>query len=162
MTLKLSDLKNPMTRRGYQRLAEEHRHLLEDVRPGILDGIATAAAEGDRSENAEYIYGRKRLRELDKKLRQLTGFLKDAQVIDPENIRSDRIFFGATVTIRDEEDVVREWTIVGMGEADADARTISWKSPLGRALLDKKVGDLVTVERPAGSMDYKILKIQFK
>ncbi len=161
MTLKLSDLKNPMTRRGYQRLAEEHRHLLEDVRPGILDGIATAAAEGDRSENAEYIYGRKRLRELDKKLRQLTSFLKDAQVIDPENIRSDRVFFGATVTIRDEEDVVREWMIVGMGEADADARTISWKSPLGRALLDRKVGDWVTVERPAGSMDYEILNIRF-
>jgi len=150
-----------MTRRGYQRLAEEHRHLLEDVRPGILDGIATAAAEGDRSENAEYIYGRKRLRELDKKLRQLTSFLKDAQVIDPENIRSDRVFFGATVTIRDEEDVVREWMIVGMGEADADARTISWKSPLGRALLDRKVGDWVTVERPAGSMDYEILNIRF-
>jgi len=85
------ELKNPLTREGWERIAEEHRQLLEVERPRIVENMATAAAEGDRSENAEYIYSRKRMREIDKRLRYLTGLLKDAQIVDPRNIRSSRI-----------------------------------------------------------------------
>lgn len=155
------ELKNPMTRAGYQKIAEEHRQLLEEERPRIVANMATAAAEGDRSENAEYIYSRKRMREIDKRLRYLTGLLKDAQIIDPRNIRSDRVGFGATVTIEDEAGVQRSWTIVGVGEAEAEEGTISWKAPLARSLWGKKVGDLITLQRPIGPIDYEIIDITY-
>lgn len=157
----MSEEKKQLTRRGYQRLAEEHRHLLEDVRPKVVEGVATAAAEGDRSENAEYIYGRKRMREIDKRLRYLTGLLKDVQIVDPENIRSDRVEFGASVTVVDEEGEEVTWTIVGMGEADVAERTISAASPLAKALLNKRVGDVVTFRRPKGEVELEITAIQF-
>lgn len=151
----------PLTRKGYRALAEEHRQLLEEERPKVVDGVATAAAEGDRSENAEYIYGKKRLREIDKRLRYLTALIDEAQVIDPENIRSDRIEFGATVSILDEDDVSKTWTIVGMGEADASQGTISYKSPLARALFNKKVGDVILLKRPAGDMEFEVTNIEY-
>lgn len=154
-------LNKPLTPLGYRRLAEEHRQLLEDVRPGVVEGIATAAAEGDRSENAEYIYGKKRLREIDRKLRSLTYLIKDAQIIDPQNIRSDQVEFGATVEILDEHGKSSCWTIVGEGEADVDEKTISWKSPLACALWDKRRGDIVLLERPAGEIEYEIVSISF-
>ena len=152
----------PITRQGYERLAEEHRQLLEEERPKVVDGVATAAAEGDRSENAEYIYGKKRLREIDKRLRYLTSLIKDAQIIDPENIRSDRIEFGATVSLEDEAGVVKHWTIVGVGEADAAHGTISYQSPLAKALWGKRRGDVIVFKRPAGEIDLEVLDIQFK
>jgi len=155
------ELKNPLTREGWQRIAEEHRQLLEVERPRIVENMATAAAEGDRSENAEYIYSRKRMREIDKRLRYLTGLLKDAQIVDPRNIRSDRIEFGASFVIEDENGQSREWTIVGVGESDADKGTISWKSPLARAVWGKKIGQVVTVQRPMGDADYEILDIHY-
>ncbi len=155
------ELKKPLTRRGYMRIAEEHRKLLEEERPKIVDGVATAAAEGDRSENAEYIYGRKRLREIDKRLRYLTGLLTDVQVIDPENIRSDRVDFGATVTVCDEEGEEKRWAIVGVGESDADDGTISWHSPLAKALMNKRVGDVVLFRRPKGEVELEILSIEY-
>lgn len=161
MTQRLDDLKKPMTRKGFKRLAEEHRHLLEEVRPKIVEGIAIAAAEGDRSENAEYIYGKKRLREIDKRLRYLTGLIDGVQIFDPENIRSDRVCFGATVVVCDEEGEEAQWTIVGMGEADAEAGTISWHSPLAKALWNKKVGDVVLFRRPKGEMELEILDLKF-
>ncbi len=154
-------LKNPLTPLGFQRIAAEHRQLLEVERPKVVDGVATAAAEGDRSENAEYIYGKKRLREIDKRLRYLSSLLKDAQIIDPRNIRSHQVEFGATVTLGDEQGTVKEWTIVGYGEADASQGTISWKSPLARALWSKKVGDVIYFERPAGEIEYEILAIRY-
>ncbi|SMF13455.1 transcription elongation factor GreB [Pseudobacteriovorax antillogorgiicola] len=154
--------RKPLTRAGYQRLAEEHRQLLEEERPKVVDGVATAAAEGDRSENAEYIYGKKRLREIDKRLRYLTSLIDEAQVVDPENIRSDRIEFGATVTIVDEEGLEKTWSIVGMGEADASRGTISWQSPLAKALHQKKVGDFIILKRPAGEMEYEVLAIEYR
>ncbi len=155
------ELKNPLTREGWQRIADEHRQLLEVERPRIVENMATAAAEGDRSENAEYIYSRKRMREIDKRLRYLTGLLKDAEIVDPRNIRSDRIEFGATFVIEDDEGQAREWTIVGVGESDADKGTISWKSPLARAVWGKKVGQVVTVHRPVGDADYEIVDIHY-
>lgn len=158
----MPEYRKPLTRQGYNRIAEEHRQLLEDVRPGVVEGIAVAAAEGDRSENAEYIYGKKRLREIDKKLRYLTGLLKDVEVVDIENIRSDRVCFGATIEIEDENQVRRTWTLVGEGEADADQGTISWKSPLARALLQRRPGDVVLVRRPGGEMEFELLSIRFQ
>jgi transcription elongation factor GreB len=155
------ELKNPLTRSGFQRIAEEHRQLLEVERPRIVENMATAAAEGDRSENAEYIYSRKKMREIDKRLRYLTGLMKDAQIIDPENVRSDRVGFGASFVIQDEDGQQREWTIVGVGEADADSGTISWQSPLARAVWNKRIGDLVTVRRPAGPIDYEIIDLHY-
>ena len=153
--------KKPLTRKGYHRLAEEHRHLLEEVRPKVVEGIATAAAEGDRSENAEYIYGKKRLREIDKKLRQLTSLFGDADVIDIEYLRSDRVDFGARVSVLDEDGCEKQWLIVGVGEADIAEGTISYKSPVARALMGKKVGDVVEIERPKGISEFEILAVTY-
>ena len=152
----------PMTPAGYKRIAEEHRELLEDVRPGVVKGIAIAAAEGDRSENAEYIYGKKRLREIDKRLRYLTSLIKDVKIIDPEFIRSDRVEFGATVTVENEEGETRTWTIVGNGEADVEKGTISWRSPLAKAVWSKKVGDVVELMKPKGEEELEILAIKYQ
>lgn len=159
--MKSDGLKNPMTPAGYARIAEEHRRILQEERPKIVEGVATAAAEGDRSENAEYIYGRKRLREIDKHLRYLTNLMKDVQLIDPRNVRSDRVEFGATVTLLDEEGQEKTWTIVGYGEANVDEGTISWKSPLARALWGKRVGDFILLDRPAGEIEYEIIGLAY-
>lgn len=127
----------------------------------MVDNMATAAAEGDRSENAEYIYSRKRIREIDKKLRQLTYLLKDVTVIDPSLIRSDRVEFGATVTIEDEDGGVKVWTIVGEGEADVAEGTISYKSPLARALNGRRVGDIIAFRKPSGEVDLEVIAITY-
>lgn len=156
-----SDLKNPLTPEGFARIAEEQRRIMKEERPKVVDGVTTAAAEGDRSENAEYIYGKKRLREIDKRLRYLGNLLKDAQLIDPRNIRSHQVEFGATVTLRDEEQREKTWTIVGYGEADVDQGTISWKSPLAQALRNKRVGDVILLERPAGDIEYEVMRIAY-
>lgn len=152
----------PLTRKGFYKIAEEHRHLLEEVRPGVVQGIATAAAEGDRSENAEYIYGKKRLREIDKRLRYLSSLLKDAEVVDPAFLRSDQVEFGAIVTLEGEDQCEKVWQIVGMGEADANEGSISWQSPLAKALLGKKVGDEVELRLPDREVFYVIKAIQFE
>ncbi len=155
------ELKNPLTREGWERIADEHRQLLEVERPRIVENMATAAAEGDRSENAEYIYSRKRMREIDKRLRYLTGLLKDAEIIDPRNIRNDRIDFGATFIIEGEDGETRAWTIVGVGESEAEKGTISWKSPLARAVWGRRIGDVVTVHRPMGPTDVEIIDLHY-
>lgn len=157
----MKELVNPMTREGYDLIAEEHRKLIEEDRPKMVENMATAAAEGDRSENAEYIYSRKRIREIDKRLRYLTGLLKDVEIINPQNVRSKTIEFGATFTVMDDDGVEKTWTIVGVGESDVDAKTISWKSPLARAVWGKKVGDVVSVERPAGDVDLEITDLHY-
>ena len=151
----------PLTRQGYNRIAEDHRYLLEDVRPGVVEGIAIAAAEGDRSENAEYIYGKKRLREIDKKLRYYTSLLKDVEVVDIEHIRADYVDFGATIIIQDENGAVKEWTLVGVGEADVDAGTISYKSPVANAFIGKKIGAFVDIKRPAGYMEFELIGLKY-
>ena len=156
-----TEYKKPMTRAGYYRIAEEHRKLLEDVRPGVVAGITIAAAEGDRSENAEYIYGKKRLREIDKKLRYLTELIKDVDIVDPEFIRSQTVCFGATVGLLDENGKSQRWTIVGVGESDADQGTISYQSPLARVLMRRRVGDFVILRRPAGEIEYEIVDLSF-
>ena len=164
--MRWQDLTKPLTPWGYALLAEEHRHLQEDIRPVVVDGIATAAAEGDRSENAEYIYGKKRLREIDKRLRYLTGLIDEAEIVNPENIRSDRVEFGASVTVLltpDEgESEERTYAIVGDGEARVERGTISWKSPLAAALKGKKIGSFFDFARPAGEVEVEVLSIEYK
>lgn len=158
----LSKLKKPLTKKGHKKLADEHAHLAKVVRPKVVDGIATAAAEGDRSENAEYIYGKKRLRELDKRIRYLNSVLKDAQIIDPSHLSGTRVCFGCTVRVLDEEGVEKEWMLVGDGETDFHEGKISWKSPVARALFGKNIGDFVTAIRPAGEAEFEILEIRFE
>jgi transcription elongation factor GreB len=157
----MKEFVNPMTREGYNRIAEEHRKLITEDRPKMVENMATAAAEGDRSENAEYIYSRKRIREIDKRLRYLTGLLKDVQIIDPQNIRSDRIEFGATFSVVDSAGDEKTWTIVGVGESDVSVKTISWKTPLARAVWGKRSGDIVSVERPVGDLDLEITDVNY-
>lgn len=150
-----------MTRKGFNILAGEHELLARTERPKVVEGIRVAAAEGDRSENAEYIYGKKRLRELDKRLRYLDNLLKDVQIIDPEKLSGDRIAVGSTVVVVDDDGKEKKWTIVGMGETEFTENSISWKSPVAKALVGKKVGDYVVVERPIGDMGYEIIDIFF-
>jgi transcription elongation factor GreB len=153
--------KKPMTREGFKRLAAEHDELLLVERPKILQGIQIAAAEGDRSENAEYIYGRKKLRELDKRLRYLGGLLKDVRLVDPDSLSGDRVCFGSTVIVMDEDGNEKSYTIVGEGEAEHKFGGISYKSPMARALHGKKVGDIVVVQRPIGEIELEIVGLKF-
>ncbi|MBM4253871.1 MAG: transcription elongation factor GreB [Deltaproteobacteria bacterium] len=150
-----------MTRQGFQELAKEHDELLLVERPKVVQGIAIAAAEGDRSENAEYIYGKKRLRELDKRLRYLGTLLKDVQLVDPAKLTGDRVSFGSTVQIVDEVGLEKSYTIVGEGETEFHPDGISYKSPVARALLGRRVGDIVVAQRPAGEIELEITGLLF-
>lgn len=153
--------KKPLTRAGFQKLAAEHDQLFLVERPKVLEGIQIAAAEGDRSENAEYIYGRKRLREMDKRIRYLGGLLKDVKLVDPDQLTGNRVAFGSTVHIADEDGVEKEYTIVGEGETEFWPGGISYKSPVARALIGKRVGELVLVHRPMGEVELEILGLRF-
>jgi transcription elongation factor GreB len=137
------------------------RHLADNERPQLLEEIAAAAAQGDRSENAEYIYGRKRLREVDKRINFLKSRLERAKIIDPKLQRSEKIDFGATVTIENDEGQHKSWSIVGEDEAEPSAGKISWKSPLGRALLNNTLDDFLEVETPRGILEFRVIKYFF-
>lgn len=158
---KTPKLIKPMTKQGFARLAAEHDQLFLHERPKILEGIQIAAAEGDRSENAEYIYGRKRLRELDKRIRYLGSLLKDVQLIDPTTIQNPTIGFGATVVLRDELGRQKTYMLVGDGEANAEDGSISWKSPLARAVMGKNKGDFIMVYAPKGEIEYEIVDFYY-
>ncbi len=153
--------KKPLTLEGYRRLLKEHEQLSKVERPRVVQGVANAAAEGDRSENAEYIYGKKRLREIDKRLQYLSSLLGDVQIVDPGTLTGAKVCFGASVVIVEDGGARKRWQIVGEGESDTAKGTISWKSPMARALLGKITGDVVTVERPAGEIDVEIVEIWF-
>ena len=153
--------KKPMTLAGFRALQKEHETLVKVERPVVLQRIADAAAEGDRSENAEYIYGRKRLRELDKRLAYLATLLGDVEIIDPSTLSGTKVCFGATVVIEEEGGKQNRWQIVGEGESDTARGSISWRSPMARALLGKVVGDVVVVERPAGEIEIEVLELWF-
>jgi transcription elongation factor GreB len=140
---------NYITAAGARRLQEELAHLRSKERPKIVQEVADAAAQGDRSENAEYIYGKKKLREIDRRMHYLTKRLETAVVVAAEERPDGRVFFGATVDVEDEDGTVCTYRIVGEGETDPKAGHISWRSPLGRALLNKKEGDAVTFRKPA-------------
>lgn len=151
----------PLTRAGYLALAKEFNNLRDVERPKVVQGVANAAAEGDRSENAEYIYGKKRLREIDKRLFYLTGLLKDVKVVDPELLSGDRICFASTAVVKDEAGVIKEYTLVGEGETDFAPNQISWKSPVGMALMGKKIGDTLEVRVPTGVVELEVVGLKF-
>lgn len=154
-------MNNPMTKVGYRRLLAERDELLRVTRPKVVRGITDAAAEGDRSENAEYIYGKKRLREIDKRLQYLSKLLKDVTTVETSDLSGKKVCFGSTVVVLDEGGREKKWTIVGDGESDHKELTISYKSPVARALLGKEVGDVVEIEVPKGTSEYEIVGLFF-
>jgi transcription elongation factor GreB len=155
-------LPNYITPAGYRRLTDEQERLLKVERPKIVEEVAVAAAHGDRSENAEYIYGKRKLRQIDSRLRWLGRRLDQIQVVDPAQQKGKRVLFGATVAVKGEDGARRKYQIVGVDEVDAAAGKVSWQSPLGRALLRKTQGDWVTVHKPAGEEEFEILEVEFK
>lgn len=154
--------RNLITPQGLERLREEYKTLWTGERPKVVEAVSRAAANGDRSENGDYIYGKKRLREIDRRIRYLTKRLDCAEVVDPAQQKNRRqVFFGATVTYvngRDEEVTV---TIVGQDEADMTAGSISWLSPVAKALMKAGPGDVVPVRTPAGSDTLEIVEISY-
>ena len=147
---------------GFAALRAEYDLLFATERPKLVETISWAAGNGDRSENGDYIYGRKRLREIDRRLSFLARRMKAARVIDPaEQPDKGRIWFGATVELADEEDARRTVTLVGDDEADAGAGRIGWNSPLARALRGAATGDLRTVQLPAGPKEWEIVAIAY-
>jgi transcription elongation factor GreB len=152
----------PITPGGFARVRAEYDLLFGVERPKLVETIAWAAANGDRSENGDYIYGRKRLREIDRRLGYLSKVMKEARVVDPSAQPSrDEVRFGALVELADEEDGRRIVTLVGEDEADASAGRISWRSPLARALRGARVGDERTVALPAGEKSYEVIRIDY-
>jgi len=152
---------NYITPEGARRLSEELGRLRTVERPRIVQEVSDAAAQGDRSENAEYIYGKKKLREIDRRMRYLTKRLESAVVVDPKSQTGDKVFFGATVEVEDEDGRKSAYCIVGEDEIDSKAGRISWKSPVGHALLGKRAGDVVTVKRPVGDVELEIVSVKF-
>jgi transcription elongation factor GreB len=153
--------KNYITPDGYKRLVDELTHLATVERPKVVREVSDAAAEGDRSENAAYIYGKKRLREIDRRMRFLQKRLKYIAVVDGSEQRKDRVFFGAEVEVEDDEGEAIVYRIVGVDEVDAGRGRISWKSPIGKALLGKKVDDTVMVRWHAGERELTIVDIRY-
>ena len=154
-----SEKKNYITPEGFERLKEEYQTLFRVERPKLVETIAWAASNGDRSENADYIYGKRRLREIDRRLRYLTQRLETAVVVDPSQKSSNRVVFGSTVKIEDEAGNCSTYTIVGEDETDAARSKISWLSPVAQALIGKAPGDEVIIKRPAGDMVVTVLSL---
>lgn len=151
---------NYITIAGLEKIREELRDLLHVQRPDMVKQVSVAAAHGDRSENAEYKYGKMRLREIDRRIRYLETRLDDIEIVDPKKVSTEKITFGATVTVVDQEDTEAIYQIVGEDELEAKKGKISWKSPMAKALLGKRVGDVVKVVRPKGDVELEILKIE--
>lgn len=153
--------KNYITPKGLKALQDEFNTLRHDERPKIVEIVHWAAGNGDRSENGDYIYGKKRLREIDSRLEFLTKRLDAAEVVDPTTVKVDYIAFGATVRIEDEDGNQKTYSIVGADESNPEKGHISWTSPLARALLKTKVGDYVTYRAPSGEKGVEILSINY-
>ena len=157
-----TDVKNYITPKGFAKLQTELKKMLNKERPKITATVAWAASNGDRSENADYIYGKRRLREIDKRIRFLTKRLEGAEVIDPLKVeKKNQVFFGATVTIEDEEGKQKIYSIVGIDEAEPSKGKVSWISPLAKALLKSKEGSLVTLRSPKGVQELEVVKIEY-
>ncbi len=156
--------KNYVTRLGYDALRAELEQLVKRERPKLVETVAWAAGNGDRSENGDYIYGKKRLREIDRRIRFLIKRVENAEVVDPEmQAGNDQIFFGATVTIDDLDGGAEQtWQIVGVDEADAAKGRISWISPLARALIKAREGDVVRFTSPAGVREIEVLEVRYE
>jgi transcription elongation factor GreB len=154
--------KNYITPQGYAVLRAELFELIDNERPRIVEIVHWAASNGDRSENGDYLYGKKRLREIDRRIRFLTQRLEIAEVTDPSvHQGSDQVFFGATVTYEDEDGVSRTVTILGIDEADSLKGQVTWVSPIARALLKSRVGDVVKLVTPVGVQDVEVLDVRY-
>lgn len=154
--------KNYITPAGYAKLKEEFLHLLNVERPELVKTVAWAASNGDRSENADYKYGKRRLREIDRRLRFLSKRMDYAEVIDPAERDSDQVFFGATVSVEDQSGQQYTYSIVGMDEVDLARGRVSWISPIARALLKAREGDTVRFEAPGGTRQLEILEVRYE
>jgi transcription elongation factor GreB len=153
--------KNYMTPAGYARMKAEFDQLWKDERPRLVETIAWAASNGDRSENGDYIYGKKRLREIDRRIRYLSKRLDNAEVVDPaKREETDQVFFGATVTVS-EAGAEETYAIVGLDETDPGKNRISWVAPLARALLNARKGDFVILQTPGGKKELEILDVRY-
>jgi transcription elongation factor GreB len=154
--------KNYITPGGYARMRAELLSLIDDERPKVVEIVHWAASNGDRSENGDYIYGKKRLREIDRRIRFLTKRLELASVTDPAvHFGSEQVFFGATVTYEDEQGNTKTITILGIDEADSLNRQVSWVSPVARALLKSSVGDVVRLQTPAGIQEIEVIQVSY-
>jgi transcription elongation factor GreB len=154
--------KNYISPRGYRRLRDEFSELWEVERPKLVETIAWAASNGDRSENGDYIYGKRRLREVDRRIRYLSKRIEIAEVVDNAGQDHDRVFFGATVSYADASGNARTVTIVGIDEADPARGRISWISPVAKALLKAREGDTVSVRTPAGIDEIEVIDICYE
>ncbi len=158
----MADKPRFITPDGFRRLKAEYDQLFGVERPKIVEVVSWAASLGDRSENADYLYGKKRLREIDRRLGFLARIMKAAKVVDPaEQPSRDQVRFGATVELADEDDNRRTLTIVGDDETDASAGRIGWSAPLARAFIGARVGDERTVRLPAGEKSYEVMSIRY-
>jgi len=146
---------------GFERYRKELNHLVKVERPEMTKTVAWAASLGDRSENADYKYGKKKLREIDKRIRFLTSRIEDAVVVNPEEISSLKVQFSATVTTEDESGVEKKYSIVGVDETNPSKGLISWKSPIGRSLIGKEEGDEIQVRTPNGLLELEIIKVEY-
>ena len=162
----LPGLKNYITPGGLQRLKEEHRFLLTRERPAVTQVVAWAASNGDRSENADYQYNKRRLRQIDRRIRFLTKRIEAAEIVDPETPRrgqaATHIFFGATVSYANAAGAERVVSIVGLDEVDLDRHHISWASPLARALMKSGPGDRVILRAPGNTQQLDILEVRYE
>jgi transcription elongation factor GreB len=157
-----SGARNYLTPKGYQSLRDELLALIDDERPKVVEVVSWAAGNGDRSENGDYIYGKKRLREIDRRIRFLTRRLDIAEVADPSvHHGSDQIFFGATVTVADAQGAERTVTIKGIDEVDPLKGEVSWVSPVARALLKAREGDEVVVQTPGGPQRLEVVAVSY-
>jgi transcription elongation factor GreB len=155
-------VKNYMTPGGYARLAAELDELWKVERPKLVETIFWAASNGDRSENGDYIYGKKRLREIDRRIRFLSKRLDSAEVVDPATREpSEQVFFGATVSVADRDGIEARYAIVGIDEADATRGHLAWTSPMAHALLRARVGDSVSVQTPGGRREVEIIDVRY-
>lgn len=158
-----ANTRNYVTPNGFKTLKEEVLHLLDRERPELVKVIQWAASNGDRSENADYIYGKRRLREIDRRIRFLTKRLDAAVVVDPATREAtDQVFFGATVTVMHGNGQEKTYSIVGIDEADASRNLISWISPLARALLKARAGDAVVMRSPSKDEEIEILSVEYR
>jgi transcription elongation factor GreB len=151
-----------ITPEGFRRIAEEHARIWSVERPRIVAEVEAAAALGDRSENAEYLYGKRKLRELDRRLRFLSERMDALTIFEPSPHPGGRAFFGAWVTVEDEEGLARTYRLVGPDEFDVQAGLISVEAPLGRALLGKRGGDVALVRRPAGPLELTVVAVAWR
>jgi transcription elongation factor GreB len=157
-----SNFKNYMTPSGHRDMQDELRQLLRVERPKVVETVAWAAGNGDRSENGDYIYGKRRLREIDRRIRFLTKRLESAEVVDPRQQKKlDQVFFGATVTYATEDGTEKTITIVGIDEADLVRGQVSWVSPIARAMMKASEGDVVELRAPAGVEQLEVLEIRY-